>query len=96
MIAHLALVLTSAEVETVQRGEPVRRPAMPVRAAGEVIGLAGPDRALFAEARVRCEAIPGGYLWHLEIVGPLTGRALPSRGQLAPIDAPVSRPAPMW
>lgn len=96
MIAPLALVLTSAEVETVRRGEPVRRPTMPIRAAGEVIGLAGPDRALFAEARVRCEAIPGGYLWHLEIVGPLTGRALPGRGQLTPIEIVPTRQAPMW
>ena len=96
MIAHLALVLSAEEVAAVERGEPVVRRTFPVRACGERVALAAPDRAVFAEARLRCEAVRGGVAWHFFELKPAAGRALPGRGQLAAVETTTERPAPMW
>ena len=97
MIAHLALVLSAEEVAAVERGEPVVRRTFPVRACGERVALAAPDRAVFAETRLRCEAIRGGVAWHLSEIAPTSGRALQGRGQLAAaVETTTERPTPMW
>lgn len=97
MIAHLALVLSAEEVAAVRRGDPVLRKTFLVRACGEVLAVAGPDRLVFAEGRLRCEAVRGGVAWHFYDLAPASGRALVGRGQLAAIEAAaVERPPPMW
>lgn len=96
MVAHLALVLSTEEVAAVARGGPVVRRTFPVRACGDRVALAGPDLVVFAEARLRCEAIRGDVAWHLFELTPASGRALRGRGQLAAVETTTERPAPMW